>query len=288
MSSQHQVSISSHPHASSTMVQARRRLVFTIGLLGLCLTHNATAAPDDSRLCSERTLKGTYLYEMIGRDRIPDGATNAGPYAEIGQDYFNGSGGVVTYISSSRDDHVPLTGTYTLERNCEGTITYALEDGSSRVQRIYAGPGGQRLSFVEVTDESGPILAGERQRVAPNRPSAQRCSVRTLKGTYIYNNNGAVMVDQTLHLIREAGMESYDGRGRLINRYTDSFGTHDTIAGSYAVTPSCHGTAEYESGGLYRFYADPQGRSFVFVDATPGSQRAGRTNRVSLQQLVKE
>lgn len=284
----HQAVTSVRPSASRGPGSSRRWLALGLGALGLCLASSAIAHSGHHQPCSERTLRGTYLYEMIGRDRLPAGATTAGPYAEIGQDYFDGAGRVVTRISSSRDDHVALTGTYALAANCEGTIHYASPDGPPRIQQIYVAPDGQRLSFVEIGDpEAGAILAGERQRVAHRHPDALRCSPRTLAGTYTYNNNGAVMIDQRLHLIREAGMETYDGQGRMINRYTDSQGTRDTIAGRYELTPSCRGIAEYASGGFYRFYADPLGQSFVFVDATPGAQRSGRNIRVSLRGLVR-
>jgi hypothetical protein len=258
----------------------------TLALVAMSLSNGVAAAP---ATCSTASLQGIYIYKMLGRDALPDGATTAGPYAEAGMSIFDGRGRVSTTYSSSAEQDVDLRGTYVVGPDCTGTLRYRAGGRLLRDYRIYADPRGERLSFVDVTDPvEGYILGGEKLRVARQTKPLKTCSRRTLAGTYTYNTEGALPVDERLRLFREAGMESYDGTGGIRNRFSDTFGNeHRTISGQYEIAADCSGRARYDSDGLYRIYAAPDGQHFVFIDLAAGSQRPGLNTRVSRRLLIR-
>ena len=239
------------------------------------------------RVCSNRSLLGAYLYQIIGRDAVPEGKVTAGPYAEAGMDVYDGNGQVTTTYSSSREQSTRIIGQYDIQADCSGQIVYAGEKGPLRRYQVYVDPAGSRLAFIDVTDISrGYLLGGEKLRVSLQPTPLANCSTRTLSGTFTYSVEGAVTTEQGVKLFREAGMESYDGAGNIANRYTDNLGVTDTITGQYDIQPNCQGTATYASGGRYQLYVDPLGQWFAFIDLTAGSQRGGKNHLISRLLLV--
>lgn len=263
----------------------RLALSLTLLLLSVPLSTAMARTPGQ---CSSASLQGLYLYKLLGRDALAEGATTAGPYAEAGMSRYDGRGGVETRYSSSAQQDVEIRGTYQISSDCAGTLRYVDGDRLLREYRIYVDPQGARLSFVDITDPlEGYILGGEQLRVARQTTPLKGCSERTLSGTYTYNSEGALPVDDRLQLFREAGLEAYDGVGGIRNRFTDTLGNDTTVAGEYQIAPDCSGHASYDSGGVYRLYVAPNGRQFVFIDTAPGSQRPGLSTRVSRQRLIE-
>jgi len=111
---------------------------------------NAFAAEE----CSAASLKGHYTYWLQGAD------ASGKAYAEVGQEHYDGAGNVVSKINvagseKSEDDK----GTYTVNGDCSGTVTYA--SGSS--YNIFVAPSGD--SFVFASSKAGVVQAGENTRV---------------------------------------------------------------------------------------------------------------------------
>ena len=104
--------------------------------------------------CSNASLKGHYTYWLQGAD------ASGKAYAEVGQEHYDGAGNVVSKINvagseKSEDDK----GTYTVNGDCSGTVTYA--SGSS--YNIFVAPSGD--SFVFASSKAGVVQAGENTRV---------------------------------------------------------------------------------------------------------------------------
>ncbi|NCA71620.1 MAG: hypothetical protein EOM91_16355 [Sphingobacteriia bacterium] len=261
----------------------------SITLIGLlCCGPTALAADDGQPRCSDRSLLGIYIYSIVGRDALPSDGGTGGPYAEAGQDVFDGQGMVTTTYSSSHEQEQVIRGRYSLDPDCTGKVTYSLDGGTQKVHRIFVDPLGTRLSFIDTTDTTeGYILGGEKIRVTPRDSALAHCSTRLLQGTYSYSIHGAVTTPAGLRLFREAGLESFDGKGGIVNRFVDNLGNEATITGTYEIAPNCIGTASYASGGVYRIYLDPVGRHFAFVDLTAGAERSGLNTRISRGSIVK-
>ena len=105
--------------------------------------------------CSASTLKGHYTYWL-------QGYTAAGkPYAEVGQEHFDGAGKVTTesgVAGSAKIDND--TGAYTVNDDCTGMIKYA----SGASDKIFVAPSGD--SFVFSSAKKGVVQSGEDTRVA--------------------------------------------------------------------------------------------------------------------------
>jgi hypothetical protein len=105
--------------------------------------------------CSTETLKGHYTYWLRGSD-------SAGkPFAEVGQEEYDGAGKVVSKIGVAGEVAIEdAEGTYTVNDDCTGTVSYASGD----VYNIFVAPSGD--SFVFSAAAAGVIEAGENSRVA--------------------------------------------------------------------------------------------------------------------------
>jgi hypothetical protein len=113
--------------------QAQRRFVmksstiakiFTfVAVTALALSIAPTAKADDKG-CSNLSLQGTFAYTGTGFVVTP--AVIAGPFAEVGTQTFDGTGGTTTTFTASQNGNIfqtTFTGTYTMNADCTGTIT---------------------------------------------------------------------------------------------------------------------------------------------------------------------
>jgi hypothetical protein len=114
------------------------------------LSVNAAVASE----CSVASLTGHYTYWLQGADAAGK------PYAEVGQETYDGAGKVKSWISVSGSGGVEEdTATYTVNGDCSGTVTYA----SGAAFNIFVAPSGD--SFVFSSSVSGVVQAGENTRV---------------------------------------------------------------------------------------------------------------------------
>lgn len=110
-------------------------VVFTIVLV-LGIAHKARAGEDEA--CSTATLHGSFGYTSTGillPSFVP--APYAGPFAEVGRQTFDGRGNTdATAFTSSNGNPqaVTITGTYTVNPDCTGTMTLYVLPFMSTVQ----------------------------------------------------------------------------------------------------------------------------------------------------------
>ena len=122
--------------------------------------------------------------------------------------------------------------------------------------------------------------------LSPTHPAAARdyCSLKTLQGTYIYALQGVFQGSP----LAESGMESYDGKGHVINVFTDSLGRETSRStGTYTLNGQCQGTVTYSSGNVMHQYVSPKGDHFTYVQISGNAQVAGMTQRVSKKRVLK-
>jgi hypothetical protein len=110
------------------------------------------------------------------------------------------------------------------------------------------------------------------------------CSLKTLRGTYVYALQGVFAGSP----LAESGMESYDGQGHVINVFADSLGRETSRStGTYVLNGQCQGIVTYSSGNIMHQYVSPKGDRFTYVQISGNAQVAGVTQRVSKQRLLK-
>jgi hypothetical protein len=115
-----------------------------------------------------------------------------------------------------------------------------------------------------------------------------RCTLKTLKGTYIFALQGYQVQDNQSIPIANAGMETFDGKGAVEGRYTQSVNgeiSRATYSGTYTITPECVVTYTItdSTGATSQFdeYVSPDGDELTFVQTDPGFVISGSERRVS-------
>ena len=120
----------------------------------LALAIFPTANADDKG-CSNAILRGTFAYTSTGYIAAPPAI--AGPFAETGTQTFDGSGGTAAAVTLSQNGNilpVTITGTYTVNPDCTGTMTlqvsaidvtvhvfFVIDDSGDGFQAIETDPG---------------------------------------------------------------------------------------------------------------------------------------------------
>ena len=88
-----------------------------------------------------------------------------------------------------------------------------------------------------------------------------RCSVATLKGTYLYGSIG--VLDGKPYA--ESGREVYDGKGGVELSFSGSGGATGTMRTTYTISPDCVGKAVYPYGQTLSSFISPDGSRFVYT-----------------------
>ena len=132
-------------------------LTAAFGIMLVGANFKAFAAPDTESLetyCSLKTLKGSYIYSI-------QGYREGKPYASSGLWSFDGAGKVaIIYTSSIERKQLTVTGTYTVDGNCTGSMTLA----TTTVNNFYLSPNGDSFNFVRVSGND--FIGTESRRVS--------------------------------------------------------------------------------------------------------------------------
>lgn len=144
-----------------------------IGLLTLLLAlplagaGNAFAAEDSAARCSEATLRGTYLFSLVG---FTVTGTGSDPFAIGGQDVYDGHGHVRSVFTSSTNGKITRfirsTGNYTVNPDCTGSVSFS---GGTTTGDLFIAPDGSQYVFVHTNP--GTVAAELDQRVTARRVS---------------------------------------------------------------------------------------------------------------------
>lgn len=116
----------------------------------------APTAQADDKGCSNATLKGTFAYTNTGFLTAPP--AQAGPFAGVGTENFDGNGGTTATAWVSQNGNVlkvTITGTYTVNPDCTGTLTlqispvghtthtfFVIDESRAEFRAINTDPGG--------------------------------------------------------------------------------------------------------------------------------------------------
>ena len=126
--------------------------------------------------------------------------------------------------------------------------------------------------------------AGQPEQALSDNP----CSLRTLKGTYVWHITGFQIVNgQQVHFAF-AGQDHYNGDGTMTGTYSFSdngvISQNVSYSDTYTVNPDCTGTllSADENGliGHFDLFFGPDGEEVSFVQTDPGVVAAGVERRV--------
>ena len=109
---------------------------------------------------------------------------------------------------------------------------------------------------------------------AKNESAAAKCSEATLKGTYLFAQNGLELKGNEQRPFAIAGYDVFDGQGKVKGHASANFNgkiTHskEPLPGRYTVKANCTGTLTFRDGTRYDIFIAPDGSMFTFVHTNP-------------------
>jgi hypothetical protein len=112
--------------------------------------------------------------------------------------------------------------------------------------------------------------------------TAAKCSLGTLKGTYLFSDSGFTIVGHKQIPFADAGNETFDGNGHVHGVSTQSVNGKISrllnSTGTYSITPQCTGTETITdttgSTTHYDQFIAPDGRTITYVETDPGTVSA--------------
>lgn len=145
----------------------KNRYLVTIGLLAVGITAvGAGVTLSDAREgCGPRTLKGSYVYALSGFKTAGETAAQRTPFAQAGREAFGGDGtmsGAGTASFNGKTARVTYKGTYTLNADCSGTVSFT--DSQEQVSNydIFVDPEGESFTYVQT--DAAIVSAGWERR----------------------------------------------------------------------------------------------------------------------------
>jgi hypothetical protein len=109
--------------------------------------------------------------------------------------------------------------------------------------------------------------------------SRAKCSEATLKGTYLFAQNGVEIKGTEQRPFAIAGYDVFDGNGRVKGLASANFNgkitRNEPLSGTYTVKANCTGTFTFTNGTRYDMFIAPDGSKFAFVRTNPEIVSAG-------------
>jgi hypothetical protein len=149
----------------STIAKTFTMAAITALALGVASTANA-----DDKGCSTASLQGTFAYTSTGFITAPPEI--AGPFAETGTQTFDGRGHTTAAVTLSQNGNilpVTVTGTYTVNPDCTGTMTLQVSPIAVTVDVFFViDDSGNGFQAIET--DSGLVITRVGRKLYPGRP----------------------------------------------------------------------------------------------------------------------
>ncbi|HEX5229604.1 MAG TPA: IPT/TIG domain-containing protein [Bryobacteraceae bacterium] len=242
--------------------------------------------------CAPAILNGTYYYLLTGTMGTAGGGI---PYAELGQLVANGNGGLSGSSSSNLNGPTKanlLTGSYTLQANCSGSMTLKINSQTTTALTIQVTNNGQGI--ILSVSNPGEIVSGRAYRTSAMSGSPA-CGQGSLSGAYGYRLTGYASTSGMNYLYSDAGQIVADGNGSFTASSVTNLGgafSNTNGTGSYSITAQCSGTATISHPGStasnYSIAVVEDGQQILFLETDSGTTvtGAGQPQFVAPQQAA--
>ena len=121
--------------------------------------------------------------------------------------------------------------------------------------------------------------------------SRAKCSEATLKGTYLFAENGVEIKGNDQRSFALAGYDVFDGNGEVKGVDSGNFNGEvfrkDPFTGTYTVKANCTGTVTFRDGAAIHgdIFIAPDGSKFAFVRTDPEDVGASIDEQVSAKRV---
>jgi len=213
-----------------------------------------------SASCSDATLKGVYgfIFSGLGGDGTPR--------AIVGQATADGKGTLSGTLTKSKDGTILIltfTGTYSIAKNCTGSLTTTDQDGETRHENLVFDNGNK--SWQGIQTDSGRVISG-----FGLAEGAAVCGENGKKQTFAANLSGIVNGVGQVAYVEQVIL---DGKGNVSDNGTFSLaGTIYTvpITGTYTENADCTGSAQITPQGYstlnFNFVVVNAGKEILLVE----------------------
>jgi hypothetical protein len=219
--------------------------------------------------CTSGTLTGNYSLTMTGRD-VSSSAAITTVSLGVGTAIFDGLSKVTLTFSSNTAKAAAtpqiLSGTYTMQANCIGSVTITSGDNATFTIESY-------------NEGRAYLLTGEDSSYAFNASGSllpATCAATDLNGTYAFNGNGFTAGSNAISGIADfSGLLQFDGKSVVTGTWFISAGGGTKPAattGTFTLTSGCNATANL---------TDASGNSYALqlvITAASGSFIMGGTS----------
>jgi hypothetical protein len=122
--------------------------------------------------------------------------------------------------------------------------------------------------------------------------SRAKCSKATLKGTYLFAEDGVELKGNDQRPFAIAGYDVFDGNGEVKGVSSGNFNGEvfrkEPFTGTYTVKANCTGTVTFRGGGAATqgdIFIAPDGSKFAFVRTDPEDVSAGTDEQVTAKRV---
>jgi hypothetical protein len=135
------------------------------------------------------------------------------------------------------------------------------------------------------------VLAVGRGFADEEKAAGAKCSEATLKGTYLFAQNGVEIKGNDQRPFALAGYDVFDGNGKVKGVASGNFNgevfRNDPFTGTYTVKANCTGTVTFTDGAAAQgdVFIAPDGSKFAFVRTNPEDVAAGIDSRVTAKRV---
>jgi hypothetical protein len=133
------------------------------------------------------------------------------------------------------------------------------------------------------------VLAVGRGFADDEKASGAKCSEATLKGRYLFAQNGVEIKGDEQRPFALAGYDVFDGNGEVKGLASANFDgqtfRNEPLSGTYSVKANCTGTITFTNGTRYDTYIAPDGSKFAFVRTNPEFVSSGFEQRGSAKRV---
>jgi hypothetical protein len=133
--------------------------------------------------------------------------------------------------------------------------------------------GGLALIVLVVVGAAALTSVGAGYAKDEDASRRAKCSVATLKGTYLFAADGVEIKGNDQIPASYAGYEVFDGNGKVNQVFSANLNgkvtRYETISGTYTVDADCTGTATYADGTRFDQFIAPDGSKLTFVQTHP-------------------
>jgi hypothetical protein len=151
--------------------------------------------------------------------------------------------------------------------------------------------GGLALILLLVVGAAALTIVGAGYAKDEDAASRAKCSEATLKGTYLFAQNGIEIKGTDQRPFAIAGYDVFDGNGEVKGVASGNFDgetfRNDRFSGTYSVKANCTGTVTFRDGAATQgdVFIAPDGSMFTFVRTNPEDVSSGIDEQVTAKRV---